>query len=106
MSFGRPFSFAPIMFRGMFLALLVLPLTAIIGFAAEPKSTVKPEKLVAEPAPLKALLKVEDWQQTPIAAVTSDEIDRLLADELKSLASSDAKAAQVQPAARTTDEEF
>jgi hypothetical protein len=48
--------------------------------------------------PRSALLTVEAWQQAPLKAVSPDEIDLLVAKELQT--------SKVQPAPRTSDEQF
>jgi hypothetical protein len=58
----------------------------------------QPGKPVAPPPPRSSLLTVEDWQKAPLKAIQPGEIDQLLAKELEH--------DQIQPAARTTDEQF
>lgn len=53
---------------------------------------------IAPSAPSAALLRTESWQQASTAAIEPGEIDRLLDAELQRL--------QIEPAPRTTDEQF
>src|SRR5437867_1079315 len=53
---------------------------------------------VAPPAPKSALLKMEDWQNVPLAPVQPAQIDALITKELQ--------ATKVAPAPLTTDEQF
>jgi hypothetical protein len=58
----------------------------------------KQEKLVAAPAPQSAWLAPEAWQETPLTTAQPEEIDRLIAAELKTR--------KITPAPLTTDEQF
>src|SRR5262245_42945142 len=59
---------------------------------------LQPARPVAPPAPQASLLKREAWQEAPTTPVRPGEIDALVAAEL-------AKAG-IQPAPRTTDEQY
>jgi hypothetical protein len=56
------------------------------------------KKPMAPMAPRSALLTTEEWQKAPLAPVLPAEIDQLVLKELQ--------ATQVEPARRTTDEQF
>jgi hypothetical protein len=66
--------------------------------AAKKTPAKKQEKTVAPPAPRSAWLTAEPWQETPLTAIQPEEIDRLLAAELK--------AKKLAPTPLTTDEQF
>jgi hypothetical protein len=84
-------------------AVLMVGLLAIgSSLAAAPKPKKKPaqrpEAPLAPLPPRSALLKVEDWQKAPLKPATPAEIDELVAKEQQ--------GSKVQPAPRTTDEQF
>jgi hypothetical protein len=86
--------------RALVLLLVGLLTSAIVheGSRAADKVAKKLEKLPAPPAPTSAWLAPEPWQETPLTPVQPEEIDRLIAAELK--------ARNIVPAPLTTDEQF
>ena len=94
--------------RGLFLV-VVLALAAALSVpdtlsqAAQKKPAKKPQpqppsKPVAPPAPRSSLLTHEAWQNAPRTPLAPGEIDDLVLKELE--------ASKVEPAPRTTDEQF
>src|SRR5205823_4853840 len=94
--------------RGLFLV-VVLALAAALSVpdtlaqAAQKKPAKKPQpqppsKPVAPPAPRSSLLTHEAWQNAPRTPLAPGEIDDLVMKELE--------ASKVEPAPRTTDEQF
>src|SRR5262249_3155920 len=90
--------------------LLIISFYIVLALAAAPPRAVAqqkkpgrgrgapPQRPTAPPAPRSALLTNEAWRNAPRTPTTSDEIDRLVAAELKS--------SNIEPAPLTTDEQF
>jgi hypothetical protein len=68
------------------------------GVAARKQNKPTPPVRTAPPAPRSSLLTSDAWKNAPLTPVTPQEIDSLVATELK--------ASGIQPTERTTDEEF
>lgn len=83
---------------------LFLGLTLSIG--ADPAASTQAKNKPVPPPASAALLKVEEWQHTPLTPVSSKDIDRLVAEELKKIVAKKSETAPRPLASLTTDEQF
>jgi len=84
------------------MAALIAPSASLAQKKAPPnannRKNAQPAKPVAPPPPRSALLTHEAWQNAPMTPLQTGEIDALVAKELQ--------ADKIEPAQRTTDEQF
>jgi hypothetical protein len=82
----------------------LLPALLLVGVPAE-AADGKPARAVVPRPPADALLKVEDWQKTPLQPVRAEEIDQLLEQSLRQLPV-EQPGSHTRLTQQTTDEEF